>query len=334
MSRERAAADMASRIRIFVGADRSQLFAVKVLEYSIRRHTQRAVDVVSLDEVAADLPQPEDLRHGARTGFSFSRFAIPRICDFLGRAIYFDADMQVFADVADLHDRDFGDFHVLIAREPKARRRRLLGRRRRVRQSSVMLIDCERCRWDASEIIAGLGRDYSYEQLMHELCIVDDPHLGAVLPPSWNSLEHFDESTRLLHFTDMRTQPWVEPAHPFGYVWVNELRRMLNEGVVSMEELEREIALGYLRPSLLCEVRLGPQTGPSSASRIEQLRAVDVGRGFVKHRAADTAARRRRERTREIEAEMSLLGHLRAIPSMESTHVVARAKLLLRSLLQ
>ena len=43
---------------------------------------------------------------GSRTGFSFSRFRIPQLCNWTGRGIYLDADMLVFTDIARLWQTD------------------------------------------------------------------------------------------------------------------------------------------------------------------------------------------------------------------------------------
>ena len=74
---------------IFVGADRSQSLAVKVLDHSIRRHTTMDVKLRSMDDV--ELPEPKDVRQGKRTGFSFTRFAIPQLMGYTGKAVYLDA---------------------------------------------------------------------------------------------------------------------------------------------------------------------------------------------------------------------------------------------------
>lgn len=314
--------------KIFVGTDRSQKFAVRVLEHSIRRKTESAIEVIPLDNAAAQLPQPADLRHGSRTGFSFARFAIPKLNGYRGRAIYLDADMLVFSDIAELWNWDFARFALLIMEEPTT----VTRRRRRVRQCSVMVIDCEQCLWDPAAIVNALGRDYSYEQLMYELCIVPEERIGAVLPARWNSLEHYDETTSLLHYTDMQTQPWVEPANPNGYLWVNELRLMLEDGTLSPAEIDTELAAGYLRPSLTEELRLPMQTGPLTETTVAQFRRLDESSGFIKHRAVNDSLQRRREAVRAWEHNAGLWHLLKSPPSSESTHPLARMKYILHSL--
>src|SRR5688572_3303163 len=97
---------------IFVGSDRSQLLAVKVLEHSIRRHTTMDIKLRSMDDL--NLPDPKDIRQGKRTGFSFTRFAIPKLMGYKGKAVYLDADMLVFRDFRELWDIPFDGAKIVI----------------------------------------------------------------------------------------------------------------------------------------------------------------------------------------------------------------------------
>ena len=99
-------------IKVFVGADRSQQAAVKVLEYSIRRHTKARVELIPMIDLP--VPLPKDPRNWQRTGFSYSRFCIPKLAGYSGRAIYMDADMLVFRDLSELWSLPFNGARVLV----------------------------------------------------------------------------------------------------------------------------------------------------------------------------------------------------------------------------
>ena len=275
---------MSEVIDIFVGADRSQLMAVAVLEHSIRRRTNRLVRVSPLIDLG--LPEPRDVRQGSRTNFSFARFAIPELAGYRGKAIYLDADMLVFADIGQLWDIPFQGAKVLIQEELPGHavaHDKPGAPARRVKQCSVMLIDCARARWNAAEIIAGLDGRYTYEQLMHELCILEEADVGYAVPFAWNSLEHHDPSTRLIHYTDMDTQPWVSPANRHGHLWLEEVRLMLETGALGWSDLEGEVGLGYFRPSLLVELQEMPHGSGWSESAAGRYAELDARAGFVKH---------------------------------------------------
>jgi lipopolysaccharide biosynthesis glycosyltransferase len=283
---------MSEVIDIFVGADRSQLLAVAVLEHSIRRHTMAEVRVAPL--VDLDLPEPEDLRQGSRTNFSFARFAIPELKNYEGRALYLDADMLVFRDIAALWSLPFEGATAVIQEESAqlaAAPRKRGAPAKRIRQSAVMLIDCAKARWDVREIVAGLDGRYTYEQLMHEFCILSESELRLGVPFVWNSLEHYELETRLIHYTDMDTQPWVSPQNRFGHLWVKEVLLMLETDALGWRDLKREIELGYFRPSLLTELEEMPHEAGFDQAAAKRYEAADNQAGFVKH--AEVYARKR-----------------------------------------
>lgn len=271
-------------IDVFVGTDRSQLLAVAVLQHSIKRHTADPVRVLPLIDL--DLPEPKDIRQGSRTNFSFARFAIPELKGYRGRAIYLDADMLVFRDIRHLWEsplspqrisiqEDLPDHAVSTAKTgaPKAR----------VKQTSVMLIDCAATRWDVREIVAGLDGRYTYEQLMYEMCILDESDIRYDVPFIWNSLEHYDVDTRLIHYTDMNTQPWVSPFNINGKLWLKEVLLMLETGGLTWGDVSREIALGYFRPSMIDELREMPHERGFDAAAADRYAAIDKHAGFVRH---------------------------------------------------
>lgn len=298
----------ADPIRVFVGADRSQALAVRVLEHSIRRHTTAAVEVVPMIDL--DVPTPRDPRNGQRTGFSYSRFCIPELAGYQGRALYLDADMQVFRDIRELWEIPFDGCKVVIQEalpEDATQPEKTGAPGERIKQCSVMLLDCARLDWDIREIVAAMDRgDYDYAGLMYQLCLLDESEIRYGVPWQWNSLEHWDKSTGLLHYTDMYTQPWVSPDNPLGALWFAEVRAMLRDGSLRIDELEQEIAAGWFRPSLRTDVRwrhLLPRFLHDAFDR--RLRRIDKRAGFVKHRAVYAAKKAREESIRRHEAALA-----------------------------
>ena len=229
-------------IRVFVGADSAQFVGVKVLEYSIKKHTPMSVEVQRIDD--RDVPIPRDPTCRSRSGFSFSRFKIPALCGYRGRAIYMDADMQVFTDLTKLWTWDMDGVDVAYCRQP--------AERGRPPQYSVMLMNCERLPWDVAEVVRGLdeGR-FTYEELMDSLCIVPDDRKKMSLPFEWNSLEYLEEGkTCLIHYTDMPTQPWVSNSNPFAHIWYKALNEAVQEGFLPIADLYEEIRAGHASPEL------------------------------------------------------------------------------------
>jgi len=293
---------MTEPIEIFVGADRSQLMAVAVLEHSIRRRTSREVIVNPLIDI--DLPEPRDPRQGSRTNFSFARFAIPALKAYRGKGLYLDADMLVFRDIGELWDLPFDGAGVVIqeALPQHAEQQDKPGAPpRRIKQCSVMLIDCARVRWDVGQIVSGLDGRYTYEQLMHELCILPEEEIRYGVPFAWNSLEHYDAQTRLIHFTDMDTQPWVSPLNRNGPLWLDEVRLMLDTGALARSDVRREVELGHFRPSLLDEIEEQPHASDWSDEAAARYVERDRAAGFVKHAEVYRRKRLRAEAVKKYE---------------------------------
>jgi hypothetical protein len=239
-----------SPVRVFVGTDPTQRAGLALLEDSIRRHASVSVQVQAIDDAA--IPVPRLPANRGRTGFSFSRFGIPALCGHRGRAIYLDADMQVFADILSLWNHPLQDRTLLSAAVDPA-----WGR---PPQHSVMLLDCARLGWDAARIVQGLDDGhYSYADLMQRMCIVPAQRQAAAQSPHWNSMEHFEPgSTRLLHYTDMPTQPWVSNANPHGEVFYTAFREALADGGIAPGLVYREVELGHVAPDFPAWVGLPP----------------------------------------------------------------------------
>jgi lipopolysaccharide biosynthesis glycosyltransferase len=303
----------ADPIRVFVGVDRSQVLAVDVLEHSIRRHTSARVEVhPMLDVPARDAKDP---RQGKRTGFSFARFLIPALCQRRGKAIYLDADMLVFSDLRRVWDLPFEGAKIVIQHDLTPEQADTAAKRegapaQRRRQWAVMLLDCSRLDWDVDAIIDGLDvGTYTYDQLMSDFCILGPDDVRQAIPFEWNSLEHWDESTCLLHYTDVRTQPWTSTMNPWDHKWFDEVRLMIETGALTWAAIEREIAAGYFRPSLLRDLRFSHRVPRRARPLWRRVNAeLDRRAGYVPHREVYEQKRRRKKAIQELEAALAAKG--------------------------
>jgi hypothetical protein len=228
--------------RIFVGSDDEQLLGARLLEYSVEKYSTMDVKVEVLD--FRHIPTPKDPKNRSRTGFSFCRFDIPRLCGYEGRGVYVDADMQVFTDITDLWTLPLDEADVLYALSHPSQGR--------TPQTSVMLMNCEALKWDVNEIIGGLdeGR-YGYKDLMQKMCIHPAERVRPLLPYWWNSLERNEPGrTSLIHYTDMPTQPWVSRENKNGKLWYDAFAEALNEGFISEDEVARAVDQGHVSPRI------------------------------------------------------------------------------------
>jgi len=257
--------DLPSPIRIFVASTEDQMLSTKVLEYSIKKYSSMAVEVIPLHTTGIEIPLPEKKNNWPRTPFSFQRFLIPQLTQYHGRAIYMDSDMQVFRDIKDLWSLPFNGANILTVREP--------GKTGRRPQFSVMLLDCESLDWDIQDVVRKLNEgQLSYETLMDEMKIAEN--IKTSIDPSWNSLELYKErSTALLHYTDMNTQPWVSKDNPLAHLWFHALFEAIDAGFISEDYIQNHVRLGYVRPSLGYQVKhriADPLLWPSEARQLDK----------------------------------------------------------------
>jgi hypothetical protein len=272
-------------MRVFCGCDGSQIVAARVLEYSIRKHASRPVRFYPMLNLPT--PVPKDQKNRGRTGFSFSRFHIPKLAGFKGRGLYVDADMQVFGDLTELWDIPFDGAKVMCTRQDEPPEQwKDSSWFHPGRQLSVMMLDCERLDWDIDEIVGGLDKGrYDYEQLMFELCIVDEDDINDNIPPEWNHLEHYEEGTKLLHYTVVPTQPWKNDTSPLKTLWEPEFKEARAAGVVHADEALRLARHGHIKPSLA----LPPGklwTSVSTTALANLRRAIQMAEqriGFLRH---------------------------------------------------
>jgi hypothetical protein len=265
---------LADPMRVFVGCDESQRVAAQVLEHSIKKFASRPVDLHVMQNLA--VPLPKHRRNRPRTGFSFYRFMIPKLCNYQGRALYLDADMLVFGDLAELWDIDFGAQKVLCTYQAEAppswRKRGAFFQPGR--QMSVMLLDCGRLDWDVERIVAGLDQGrYDYRQLMFDLCVVRPDEIADRIPNQWNCLEWYDsQRTKLLHYTVVPTQPWKSDDNPLESIWLSYFVEALQAGALDPDLVRDGIQAGHIKPSLAQWLRLSDSEARGDAIRASVVR--------------------------------------------------------------
>jgi hypothetical protein len=210
-------------IRICIGTEPKMRIPEKVLEYTIRKYTTGPVEIHKM------IGGHWENSIGGHTGFSFRRWMIPEYFDFEGHAIYMDADQIVFDDVRLLWDMKekfpAGPGNGLWAAYK--------GRRALV---SVLLIDCSDCRYWAQVPEKVKSGEWSRGHVMQGKWIKPRPiDVGY----EWNHIDHYvPGETKLLHYSDLKRQPWFQPAHPLSSVWITCLREAISEGAVLKEDIE------------------------------------------------------------------------------------------------
>ncbi len=196
-----AETEAASRppVRIFVGTEPLQHRAERVFLWSLIkvRNPAREYQVYLMKDLTGYQ------RDGWKTAFKTYRYAVPSLAGNQGRAIYNDVDQIYLHDPAEFFDLDMGEYGVLCIDD---------------RDSSVMLIDCERMAEIWREADAKTEHQHKVFRRKVQAC-----GLWGHLPARWHArdTEYVAGQSGLLHFTTLHKQPW----HPFP----GELKYEANE---------------------------------------------------------------------------------------------------------
>jgi len=174
-------------LRVFIGYDPRQPLAYNVLQHSIIKNSSIPVAITPL--VLSQLP----LKRQGLTQFTYSRFLVPWLCGFKGKAVFMDADMVVTGDIAELFDCiDQLNAVSVMKEQPK------------FEWASVMGFSCDMCMELTPEFIED-----------ERNTLFDLAWAGSIgeIPPEWNHCVRYMEpqAAKLYHYT-MGLPCWPETA--------------------------------------------------------------------------------------------------------------------------
>lgn len=207
-------------LRVFIGWDERDALAYEVCRASLLAHASIPVEVQSLKHWELrrrrlfwrpywcdEGGQKFDVRDGRpfSTGFSFTRFCVPALCDYApGWVLFCDADMLWRADVAELLALAEADKAAMVVQhdhlpsEAVKMGGLIQSRYARKNWTSLMLLEPSRCRGLTPYVVNNWdGRD------LQAMTWLPDAEIGA-LPAAWNWLEGYSDPTvdpAVVHFT-------------------------------------------------------------------------------------------------------------------------------------
>lgn len=190
-------------IHLFCGHDARESAGFHTFVHSVIARASQPVSIVPL--AGMGLPQGSN-------AFTLSRFLVPHLMGYKGRAIFADAsDMLMLGDVADL-DALFDDTKaVQVVKHSdytSQHERKYIGTDMECGQSnysrknwaSVMLMNCEHPSWRLVTREIAEGRS---ALVLLQLSTIAEQDIGS-LPPEWNVLideGQADKGAKLLHWT-------------------------------------------------------------------------------------------------------------------------------------
>ena len=246
------------RVTVFIGSGEASLLERKVAIYSLHKHTKRKLDIYVFngthnaieqnDQEPFPAPLSLKLKYHNITEFSLYRYLIPQLCNYQGKAIYLDSDTICLADIGELFDTPLngGDFG--------AKKDAYRSMESNLWALSVMLIDCARCHFELEtyyeEIAQGL---YSQKDFacMSSSFLKHHPYKISQLDPRWNVLDYADRSTKLIHYTNLHTQPWKHRDHLYGKLWFTYFDEAIAAGYVTPQDIDLSLARSYVRQDIM-----------------------------------------------------------------------------------
>jgi len=175
---------MSDKIRVFIATDGDiHSDAEKVIKYSIEKNTN--------EEVEINFIRP-GYKNGC-TGFTNHRYLIPELCNYEGYAIYFDVDMLVLGDLRELWEyKKPGKWCTTPKRD------------------DVSVIDCSAFKGVIPE------KDQLMNMRKPALTQKIQSKIVANIPIEWNTCDEITDNAKLIHYTDLNTQPW-KPSQDIEY---------------------------------------------------------------------------------------------------------------------
>jgi len=167
---------------IFIGYDPRQPVAFTVLSHSIIKFATRPVAITPL------VLEHTGIDRVGLTPFTFSRFLVPYMMNYEGRAIFMDIDMMVVGDITEL-------FKLACQEDKKVWV--VKNKLHRYEWPSLMLFDCEKCPELTPEFVQNTDKP------LHTMGWCKEEEIGE-FSPEWNQLVGYDPpnpNAKAIHFT-------------------------------------------------------------------------------------------------------------------------------------
>ena len=245
-----------SPVRVFIGSGEASCLERKTLIYSLKKHCSRELDIYVFngthdsiehnDEPPVRANLPLWIKYRNYTEFSNYRFLIPQICNHQGRAIFLDSDMICLADIAEFFDQPMNGCDMLGKGEAY-QGEACWG-------MSQILFDCSKCYFDLEEIFtemdAGLFQNVDLHQMKAPFLAKHPFRLGAY-SNDWNVFDFQDESTKLIHYTNLNTQPWKFAGHAHEDLWFRYFNEAIAAGYITSDDISKTLNRAYVRQDIL-----------------------------------------------------------------------------------
>lgn len=167
--------------KVFIGYDERQPLSFTVLAQSIISQSSEPVAIIPLK--LNQLP----IKRCGLTPFTFSRFLVPYLCEFKGKALFLDVDITLNGDIAELFKLADSQYAIQVSKNEH-----------KFEWASVMLFNCEH---PSNSVLTPEAVETLAD--MHRIGWLKPEEIGD-LPREWNQLVGYDkpnEKAKLVHYT-------------------------------------------------------------------------------------------------------------------------------------
>lgn len=165
-------------LKVFIGYDKRQPVAYHVAAQSVMEKCSMPVSITPLN--IETLP----ITRTGLTPFTYSRFLVPWLCRFEGRAVFMDSDFFCRADISPLLEIGYHNDLCFVPHRGE----------RRFERASLMVFDCEKFKYMTPEFVQNAKN-------LHACEFARSP---GHLQREWNHLVGYDTpnpDAKLVHFT-------------------------------------------------------------------------------------------------------------------------------------
>lgn len=187
-------------LKVFIGWDSNMIDIAETLAYSLKKYSSIPLDIRYLKKSELDFHRNDKT---GNTEFTYTRFLVPYLCDYKGKALFMDNDMFCLpgGDLKELDDLDMTQYAIRCRKHNQIVTSNVKMDNKpqeaypRKNWSSFMLMDCAKLKCWSKEAV-----ETQSPKWLHRFEPVPDEQIGEV-PDGWNDLDFHDENTKICHLT-------------------------------------------------------------------------------------------------------------------------------------
>ena len=178
-------------LRIFIGWDSREPECADVLRYSLEKHSSIPLDIRYLKLPELDFDRPWDPLQS--TEFTYTRFLVPSLCDYQGKAVFMDCDMLCLGDIRELDELPMEDLALRVVKHDHrpTEKTKMDGKVQTVyprkNWSSLMLMNCAELGLWRKRVVEMASGAY-----LHRFQEIPDEKIGEIPILLFTSLQCFD----------------------------------------------------------------------------------------------------------------------------------------------